>query len=73
MTLKYFKAQRKKIQKTPSRWESVPAEISMHSWKPDVYIDFPSDDATPVYYVDGKNYFESGYKYRVIVSAEVGL
>ena len=73
LTLKYFKAQRKKIQKTPSRWENVPAEISMHSWKPDVYIDFPSDDATPVYYVDGKNYFESGYKYRVIVSAEVGL
>ena len=65
--------QRKKIQKTPSRWENVPAEVSMHSWKPDVYIDFPSDDATPVYYVDGKNYFESGYKYRVIVSAEVGL
>ena len=73
LTLKYFKAQRKKIQKTPSRWENVPAEISMHSWKPDVYIDFPSDDATPVYYADGKNYFESGYKYRVIVSAEVGL
>lgn len=73
LTLKYFKAQRKKIQKTPSRWENVPAEVSMHSWKPDVYIDFPSDDATPVYYVDGKNYFESGYKYRVIVSAEVGL
>lgn len=73
LTLKYFKAQRKKIQKTPSRWENVPVEVSMHSWKPDVYIDFPSDDATPVYYVDGKNYFESGYKYRVIVSAEVGL
>jgi hypothetical protein len=73
LTLKYFKAQRKKIQKTPSRWENVSSEVSMHSWKPDVYIDFPSDDATPVYYVDGKNYFESGYKYRVIVSAEVGL
>ena len=73
LTLKYFKAQRKKIQKTPSRWENVPAEVSMHSWKPDVYIDFPSDDATPVYYVDGKKYFKSGYKYRVIVSAEVGL
>jgi hypothetical protein len=73
LTLKYFKAQRKKIQKTPSRWENVSSEVSMHSWKPDVYIDFPSDDATPVYYVDGKKYFESGYKYRVIVSAEVGL
>lgn len=72
LTSKYFKAQRKKIQKTPSRWETMPAQISMHSWKPDVYIDFPSTDATPVYYIDNKIYFETGYKYRVIVSAEVG-
>ena len=69
---KYFKAQRKKIQKTPSRWENISTLISMHSWKPDVYIDFPSNDATPVYRVDNKVYFESGYKYRIIVSSEVG-
>lgn len=68
----YFKAQRKKIQKTPSRWESVSALVSMHSWKSEVYVDFPSDDATPVFNTDNKNYFESGYKYRVIVSSEVG-
>lgn len=68
----YFKAQRKKIQKTPSRWESVGALVSMHSWKSEVYIDFPSDDATPVFNTDNKVYFESGYKYRVIVSSEVG-
>lgn len=70
---KYFKAQRKKIQKTPSRWENVEANVSMHSWKPDVYIDFPSTDATPVYYTDDKIYFEKGYKYRIIVSSEVGV
>ena len=45
----------------------------MHSWKPDVYVDFPSNDSTPVYYVDNKTYFETGYKYRVIVSSEVGI
>lgn len=73
LTSKYFKAQRKKIQKTPSRWEIVSTHISMHSWKPDVYIDFPSDDATPVYYTEDKTYFESGYKYRVIISSEVGI
>ena len=73
LTNKYFKAQRKKIQKIPSRWETVSAQVSMHSWKPDVYVDFPSDDATPVYYIDDKTYFESGYKYRVIVSGEVGI
>lgn len=73
LTSKYFKAQRKKIQKTPARWENVSALISMHSWKPDVYIDFPSNDATPVYRIDDKVYFESGYKYRIIVSSEVGI
>jgi len=70
---KYFKAQRKKIQKTPSRWESVNADISIHSWKPDVYVDFPSDDATPVYNTSNKTYFEEGYKYRIIVSSEIGI
>lgn len=70
---KYFKAQRKKIQKNPSRWETVLTQISMHSWKPDIYIDFPSSDATPVYFSDNKEYFEKGYKYRVIVSSEVGI
>jgi hypothetical protein len=70
---KYFKPQRKKIQKTPSRWENVDTNISMHSWKPDVYVDFPSTDATPVFYIDDKTYFEKGYKYRVIVSSEVGI
>ena len=73
LTSKYFKAQRKKMQKTPTRWETLPTQVSMHSWKPDVYIDFPSTDATPVYYTDSKTYFETGYKYRVIVSSEVGI
>lgn len=73
MTSQYFKVLRKKIQKTPARWEKVETQISMHSWRPIVYIDFPSIEATPVYYVDGKDYFESGYKYKVIVSAEIGV
>jgi hypothetical protein len=73
ITSKFFKAQRKKIQRTPTRWESVSTVISMHSWKPEVYVDFPSNDATPVYYTEDKTYFESGYKYRVIISSEVGI
>lgn len=70
---KYFKAQRKKIQRTPVRWEQVTANISMHSWKPEVYVDFPSNDSTPVFNTEDKVYFEAGYKYRVIVSSEVGI
>jgi hypothetical protein len=73
ITNQYFKVQRKKIQKTPTRWESVTTKVSMHSWRPVVYIDFPSLDATPSYYTDGKEYYESGYKYRVIVSKEIGI
>lgn len=71
---KYFKIQRKKIQRTPSRWENVYANVSMHAWKPEVYIDFPSlNDATPVYFTDNKNYFEKGYKYRLTISKDVGI
>lgn len=73
LSTKYFKAQRKKIQKSPSRWENVNAQVLMHSWKPEVYIDFPSNDATPVYNENEKIYFETGYKYRVIVSKDVGI
>ena len=69
----YFKIQRKKIQRQPSRWESVPSQISMHSWKPEVYIDFPSTDATPVFHVDNKTYFITGYKYRIIISKDIGI
>jgi hypothetical protein len=69
----YFKAQRKKIQRSPSRWETLPCLVSMHSWKPEVYVDFPSLDSTPAYNTDGKDYFESNYKYRIIVSKDIGI
>lgn len=69
----YFKSQRKKIQRTPTRWENIETRVQMHSWKPEVYIDFPSLDATPTYYTEDTEYFESGYKYRIIVSKDVGI
>jgi hypothetical protein len=74
LSTKYFKAQRKKIQKSPSRWENVETVTQMHSWKPEIYIDFPSlIDATPSYYTENKDYFEKGYKYRITVSKDVGI
>ena len=69
----YFKVQKKKMQRQPSRWEDIRTQVQMHSWKPEVYIDFPSQDATPSYHTVGKDYFESGYKYRIIVSKNVGI
>ena len=71
---KYFTCQRKLVQRAPSRWETVTAQISMHSWKSEVYVDFPSlDDATPSYFTEGKNYFEKGYKYRIKISKDIGI
>jgi len=69
----YFKIQRKRIQRTPSRWENLEPEISTHSWKPEVYVDFPSMDATPSYFAAGATYFENDYKYRIIVSKDIGI
>lgn len=69
----FFKTQRKKIQKTPSRWENIQSKVSMHSTRAEVNVDFPSNDTTPVFYTSGKTYFEDAYKYRIIVSSEVGI
>lgn len=73
LSTNYFKAQRKKMQRIPSRWETIETQISMHSWKPEVYLDFPSIDATPVFYPNDSTYFESGYKYRIILSKDIGI
>ena len=69
---RYFKAQRKKIQVSPSRWEIVPVRVSIHSWKSEVYVDFPSLEGNS-YYEDGQTYYESGYKYRIILSEKIGV
>jgi hypothetical protein len=36
-------------------------------------VDFPSLDATPSYYTDGPDYFETGYKYRIVISENIGI
>jgi hypothetical protein len=70
---RYFLCQRKRIQKGPSRWENVTASVSTHSWRAEVYIDFPSLDATPSYFTPDKDYFEQGYKYRIKISKDIGI
>jgi hypothetical protein len=70
---RYFLCQRKKIQKGPSRWENITTSVSTHSWRAEVYIDFPSLDATPSYFTADKDYFEQGYKYRIKISKDIGI
>lgn len=69
----YFKAQRKLVQRAPSRWETIDAQISLDANQPWVYVDFPSDDAVSVYNVSGHTYFANGYKYRVKISKNVSI
>ncbi len=70
---RYFLCQRKLIQKAPSRWENITTNVSSHSWRPEVYVDFPSLDATPSYFTSNKDYFEQGYKYRIKISKDIGI
>lgn len=72
LNARYFKVQRKIVQRMPARWENIPVEISLDSVTADVYLDFPSIDATPVYHAPGVTYFVEGYKYRIILSKEIG-
>lgn len=67
----FFKAQRKEISRSLTKWTAVTAQISQSG--SNVYIDFPSIEATPVYHTAGKNYFAEGFKYRVRVSNNVGM
>lgn len=69
----YFKVQRKPIQRLPARWENIPVHITLDDENPWVYIDFPSVDSTQSYTVPGVTYFVTGYKYRIILSKNIGI
>jgi hypothetical protein len=64
----YIKVQQKIVQRAPARWTTVAAQISQSTTEPWVYVDFPSQDATPVYYPEQSTYFVENYKYRILVS-----
>jgi hypothetical protein len=67
----YFKVQRKKIQRSFSRWDPVGVQVSADSNRPWVYVDFPSTDSTPVYDTPGREYFPVDWKFRLRVSSDV--
>jgi hypothetical protein len=69
----YFKVQKKLVQRSPSRWQTISTNVIGESGSGIVYVSLPSTDATPVYGVAGHTYFEPQYKYRVIVSKDVGV
>jgi len=73
-----IRLQKKRLSRTPSRWENLNVQISQSGVN--VYIDMPSVDhypeaATPstdiVYYTEGYSYYEENHKYRLLISKNV--
>lgn len=77
LTSQFIKVQKKNMRKV-GRWETLPISMSLDSYYPTLYIYIPAVDedatpsATPIYGVDGLSYYEDNYKYRVIISKQVG-
>lgn len=71
ITPAYFKAQKKALSRKYARWETVDALVTTDGGTT-VYVDFPSDDAEPVYNEPDASYFATNHKYRVRVSKAVG-
>lgn len=69
----YFTAQRKLLGRGFNRWNTVTTIVSISNEKPWVFIDFPSNDAAPVYNTSDHTYFEEGYKYRIKVSKAISI
>jgi hypothetical protein len=67
----YFKGQRKLIAHGYHRWEDIDVQVEQDLDPTIIYVNFPSNDATPLYATAGATYFETGYKYRVKVSESV--
>lgn len=67
----FIKVQRKLLGPGLNRWEQIEAKFALDSTKPKLYIYIPSNEATPVYNIEGSEYFISGYKYRVRLSADI--
>lgn len=81
----YIKVQKKRLGFPVSRWEDINANLMLDSSRPRIYINLPSletevtiDDEPIIeeagqYGVDGLDYFELQYKYRVRILSEFGM
>lgn len=72
-----FRLQRKKLTGI-SHWEAVNTIVMAESEEPKVSIYLPSTDSSPVYSFEGEEaeatiYWEPGYKYRLMISKNVGV
>lgn len=69
----YFKVQKRLVQRAPSRWETLDTVVSGDSSNNTVYVQLPSTDDEPVYGEPDVTYWQEQYKYRLIITKDVGI
>lgn len=69
LTNSFFRLQSKEMTRRPVRWQLLSTQISQEDSF--IYIDLPSDDATPVFNTPGHTYFRINHKYRLTIAKEV--
>lgn len=71
----YFKVQRKKLSRTPKKWEDVDVLVTSDPSSDLVIIYIPStDDVNDIVYGEpDRTYWEAEYKYRLRISKEIGI
>ncbi len=68
----YFVLQSKPLSRGFNRWTTVTGtHVTLDPNVPNVYVDVPSTDATPVYNQSGTTYYQENYKYRLTVKQAV--
>ena len=68
----YFVLQSKPLSRQFNRWTTIPGTIvSADPTLPNVYIDAPSMDATPMYNQPGSIYYQSNCQYRLKMSKAI--
>lgn len=69
----YFKVFRKEIKRGIARWEIVNCLVTSDPEYKIVVIFLPSLDAVPVYGLEGYNYWETGFKYKLHINGDIGI
>lgn len=73
VSTEYFKVQKKLITRGINTWTTVNTLVTSSPEDKLIVIYLPSNDATPVYGEPDLVYWEEGYKYRLRISASVGI
>lgn len=71
LTPENVKVQKKAVNTTQHRWQDIPTKMALDANYPTLYVYLPSLDDEPTYYTSGREYFEPGHRYRIILSRSI--